>query len=191
MSETQTAPHPFKVEEGHVIEWVFNDGVEDYYQLKDTFNTYSQRAFSAFGVYQEWAQRTTAEVLIQFIDKMKEIINKQEIRLMELADVINKLEERTKWPIPTEDIILKMATITYFDRNESPYVYDDAYGREKIKRWKLKKKISPFSLFNHLKELIPSPNISEQDFWLCQMVMEEMEKLYELKNTLQTESSEK
>lgn len=181
--------HPFKIEEGHVIEFVFNDGVEDYYQLKDTFNTFSQRAFSAFGVYQEWSQRTTAEMLIQFIDKMKQIINSKEIKLMEISDVITKLEERTKWPIPTQDIILKMATITYFDQNESPYSYDEAYGREKMARWK-KGEINPFFLSVRLRELIPSPNLSEQDFYLCQTVMEEVEKMYELKNTLQTESKE-
>ena len=186
---TEPKQNPFKVEEGHVIEWVFNDGEQDYYQLKDTFNTYSQRAFSAFSVYQEWSQRTTAEILIQFIDKMKSIINKPEIKLMELADIITKLEERTKWPIPTEDIILKMASVTYFDKNESPYVYDEMYGRDKIARWKLKKKNFHYTLFGHLSALIPSPNISEEGFYLCQMVMTEMEKIYELKNTLQTESS--
>lgn len=175
-----------KLQEGHVVEFAFNDGTKDYFQLKDVFNTFCMRAFTGFGIYNEWNQRTTSEMLIAFIDKFKQLINCSEIKLFEIADLINKLEERTKWPIPTKDIILKMASVMYFDESESPYSYDELYGREKMERWRNNDNIDAFFLHKRLQELIPSPVISEQDFSLCQTVISQIEGLYQLQNTLQT-----
>ena len=153
--------HPFTLmKPDHVITPTFKLGQMQYWQLHDTFNVPSHRMMAAIHVYDEWQNRTTNEVLRAFIDAFKQGINSNPINITGISDVLNKLEERLNWPIPTREIMIKMASILHFDESESPYDYDDAYNNEvKIPFWK-SQRIDNFFLYKHLKESIPLPSIS-------------------------------
>lgn len=175
-------PVVWQLEEGHTIEPVFIAGGEQYYQLKDVFNTHCQRALEAIHVFEEWEQRTDKRKLIAFIDAMKDELQGKngQVNLQLINEYVIRLEERTKWPIPTTEIINKMAAVAYFDKNENPYHYDESYCRKKIERWK-KESVDAFFLYNHLKGLIALPDISVSVLAGALTVVDQMDHLQSLK----------
>ncbi len=70
-----------------------------------------------------------------------------------------------------------MASVAYFDKNESPYSYDPEYNAEKIKKWKEAADITDFFIVQQLSDILPFPRLSEEDFNLCSKVMEEIQQL--------------
>jgi len=155
---------PFTVEEGHVIIPAFVSGGIQYYQLKDIFNTFVARAMDAFSLYEQWDQRCTRTFLLGHTKAIDAIIREpKKIDIIDIAELNNKLKERLEWAIPSEELIYKFAAVAYFDRNESPYRYDEKYGEEKIARWKKDNNIDAFFLKMPIKDSIPSIDMSSTD----------------------------
>lgn len=120
---------------GAVITPVFVfEGVQ-YYEIKDIFSSYAMRAMEALSIYETWNMRVTREYLLQHIAAMKEATTTK-FSIPEIIKLYNNLEERLNFVIPTEDIILEMAAVKYFDENESPMKYDREYCKAKVARWK-------------------------------------------------------
>jgi hypothetical protein len=170
-----TGTKKWELKTGHVVTPAFISGGIQYYRLNDSMNTFTERACTALKVYEEWNMRCTKEHLQLFISAMENIINNPaEIKLTELVNLINMLKERVNFILPTPDIIWKMASVAYFDDNESPYYYDDKYSKEKINKWKKDKDMSVFFCLKELKELIPYPQLSQVDLEICLAVLEKI-----------------
>lgn len=123
--EEPPKPKVWNLEEGHVIVPAFIDRGVQYYELKDVFNTFSKRALSAIQVYDEWDMRLNRQDLLDFILAFDNILrNPKEINLTAMVQVVGMLKERVNFPVPTEDMIYKLAAVRYFDENESPYMVD-------------------------------------------------------------------
>jgi hypothetical protein len=60
------------------------------------------------------------------------------------------------------DLLLKLASVVFFDDNESHLVYDFAYNEKKLKEWK-KDKLMDFFQVLPLQNLIPSLDFSKID----------------------------
>jgi len=154
--------NPFKdIQDGSVITLDFDSGGVNYWEVKDVFNTYVLRAMEALAVYEQWEMRCTVEYLRSHIAAMKASVNKG--MLTEVVQLYNNLEERLNFAIPTEDIIWHFAAVKYFDENESPYKYDHEYAKEKINKWRKERKVVDFFSLLPIKELIPSPKLSDTD----------------------------
>lgn len=156
---------PFKVEEGHIISPAFNDGTQ-YYQINDVFNTFTMRAMDALSHYEKWQMRCSREFLIDHTKAIDQIIrNPKQIDVIKIAELNNILKERLEFALPTEELIWNLMAVAYFDKNESPYKYDDKYGQEKIARWKKKHNIIDFFLLvkPRLRDMIPCPDFSRKD----------------------------
>jgi len=164
----------WQIEEGHVIVPAFISAGVQYYQVKDFFNTFTQRGLEALKIYEEWEMRCKKEDLVLFLEAMEKSINSKEIKLTELVDIIGKLKERLNFVIPTNEIIWKFASVAYFDRNESPYGYDDKYCKEKIERWKKAGDVDSFFLISQLSSIIPLPDLSRADFGILSGVIEKI-----------------
>lgn len=173
--------HPFKMmKPDHVIEFVFELGGVKYYTLYDAFNAPCMRMQSAIGVVDEWQNRITNEMLKKFISGLKQslIVKDEEVNLSEAYNLVSMMDERVNWTVPTSDVMIKMASILFFDENESPYEYDEAYCLEvKLARWK-KEKIDSFFLYGHLRTPLGLPNISPDVLLGAMKVYDQMNALH-------------
>ena len=161
--EEPPKPKVWNLEEGHVIVPAFIDRGVQYYELKDVFNTFSKRALSAIQVYDEWDMRLNRQDLLDFILAFDNILrNPKEINLTAMVQVVGMLKERVNFPVPTEDMIYKLAAVRYFDENESPYMVDPDYMATKIARWKeAGSTVDPFFIAQRHVDMLPLPKLSE------------------------------
>ena len=158
-------PKVWNLEEGHVIVPAFIDRGVQYYEIKDIFNTFSNRGLLALQVYEEWDMRLKKEDLLDFILAFEKTINNpKEINITNLANIVNMLKERVTFPIATKDIYLKFASVRYFDENESPYTYDPEYNKVKMKRWSEEgSMVDDFFMLQQLADMLPLPKLSKED----------------------------
>ncbi len=162
--EEPPKPKVWNLEEGHVIVPAFIDRGVQYYELKDVFNTFSKRALSAIQVYDEWDMRLNRQDLLDFILAFDNILrNPKEINLTAMVQVVGMLKERVNFPVPTEDMIYKLAAVRYFDENESPYMVDPDYMATKIARWKeAGSTVDPFFIVKRHVDMLPLPKLSKE-----------------------------
>lgn len=158
-------PKVWNLEEGHVIVPAFIDRGVQYYEIKDIFNTFSNRGLLALQVYEEWDMRLKKEDLLDFILAFEKTINNpKEINITNLANIVNMLKERVTFPIATKDIYLKFASVRYFDENESPYTYDPEYNKVKMARWSEEgSMVDDFFILQQLADMLPLPKLSKDD----------------------------
>lgn len=165
----------WQIKEGHVITPAFILGGVQYYCLEDSYRTFTERGWAALSVYEEWQNRMTNDNLIQFFKAMQTVLNgtNGEVNLSKLHDLVNKGLERLEWPVPTNEIMWKMAGVAFFDKNESPYVYDQKYCEKKVARWKeaVQDQASFFcSVPLPLRSMFPLPSLSVEDLKICEQV---------------------
>jgi hypothetical protein len=158
-------PKVWNLEEGHVIVPAFMDRGVQYYEIKDIFNTFSNRGLQALQVYEEWDMRLKKEDLLDFILAFEKTLNNpKEINITNLANIVNMLKERVTFPIATKDIYLKFASVRYFDENESPYTYDPEYAKVKMARWSEEgSEVDGFFIVQRLVDMLPLPKLSKED----------------------------
>lgn len=169
----------WQLDEGHVIEPAFISGGVQYYRLKDYFNTFSLRGLMALQVYEEWNMRMTRDQLLEFINKFEKIINNpKQINMGEIARMVGNMKERLELVMPTSEIVYKFASVAFFDKNESPYAYDPEYCKTKIKRWKEAADISDFFIVMRLRDMIPLPELSEEDLQLCLSIVDQLAEIH-------------
>lgn len=183
-------PWPKEIPRGISIQPVFEVvGGLTYYQIRDPFNTFAGRGMKQLEAYEEWQNRMTNERLKLFIQAMKFELNKQKIELTNIADLINKMEERVNFPVPTSELIMKMGAVAFFDETEDPCEPDEMYDREvKIPAWRLAE-VSDFFIGMRLSDLVPFPTISPDVFKAASRVIAEMQELENrrLEKVLQSE----
>ena len=158
-----TADH-WVVDEGHVIIPAFESGGVQYYMMKDIFNSFAGRALDAMAIYEKWSMRTTPEFMGGWLQALENTINANPIKITEVAEMINVMRERINFAIPTESIIWELASVAFFDRNESPYRYDPEYAKDKIARWKGDIGLPAFFFKTPLRDMVSLPDLSEDGF---------------------------
>ena len=154
---------PPKIDSGHVVVEAFRSGGEPYFKLFDMFNTFTRRGMDALSVYQQWEQRCSRSFLIEHSKAVDAVLRSKTVNMVDLIKLNDILIERLKFALPTEEIIWQFAAVAYFDKNESPYVYDDNYAKQKIKKWKANNDIADFFLLMPIRDLIPLPDYSKED----------------------------
>ncbi len=82
-------------------------------------------------------------------------------KLTEVVRLNLDLKHRLSF-VSDPDLLLKLASVVYFDENESPTTYDFKYNEKKIDEWK-KDKLSDFFQVLPLQNLIPSLDFSKID----------------------------
>jgi hypothetical protein len=163
MSKKQQAEH-WVVDEGHVIIPAFESGGVQYYMMKDIFNSFAGRALDAMAIYEKWSMRTSPEFMGAWLQGLENTINANPIKITEVAELINIMRERINFAIPTESIIWELASVAFFDRNESPYRYDPEYAKDKIARWKQDVGLPAFFFKSPLRDIVSLPDLSEEGF---------------------------
>lgn len=159
-----TGKPQFLIEPIAPIKEAFISGGITYYQFEDIFSLPCQRAFEAKTFYEELNSGISAEYLKQHIEAMDVLLNDNNgINITKIITLIARLKERQEFVIDA-DIVFKLASVVYFDKNESPYQYDMKYNHTKIKNWKENNEdIADFFLSTPIRNLIPFTNTSAND----------------------------
>lgn len=184
-------PKQWNLEEGHIVEFAFEDRGVKYYKLLDMWNTFSQRGLQALQVYEEWDMRMKKETLMDFILGFENILrNQKQINLIEMVKLVEMLKERVTFPVPTEDIAYKFASIMYFDENESPYKVDPDYTAKKIARWKeASSTVDHFFILQRHVDMLPLPTLSEDVLRKCLIAVNQANE-FQLQHIQQLNSQE-
>lgn len=152
-----------------------------YYHFTDSFKIPTGRSLCALAIYEELRMRCTREYLEKHI-RATEIILSDPKRLAigTIAIMNQNLKERLSL-VPFPDHIYKLASVTFFDKTESPYSYDFEYNRKKIEQWKKDPEILDFFLRQQFADLIPfssSPDVSANQYFQVSQQIDKMHQEY-------------
>lgn len=157
----QRKPKPFLANDFRIIP-AFELRGEVYYMHEDPMSTATGRGLSAMQCYEEILMRCDVEFLQSFIKAAKGTINNpKKIDLVSLMKLLSILEERTSLLVALPDQVYKMATITFFTKEESPFKWSEVAARKKIKQWKEAEGMYDFFLQSPLKDLLPFLQLPE------------------------------
>lgn len=152
----------WSLEEGHVIVPAFEANGIQYYMLRDIFNSFAGRALDAMSIYDKWQMRVTPDFMKSWLDAIESTVNSNPIKITEIANLINMMRERLNFALPTESLIWELASVAFFDKNESPYRYDPEYAKDKIALWKKDPGLPDFFFKTPLNTIVSLPDLSPQ-----------------------------
>lgn len=138
----------------HIIEWAFNVGGVDYYQFADIFSLPYERGLMAVAIYNELDMRCTREYLLQHTKAISEILKAKTIDIFKINQLNEQMKQRLMLTTDV-DLMYKLASVAFFDKNENPVLYEADYNSKKIEHWKQHKGVGDFFLQKPLMELIP------------------------------------
>lgn len=157
----------------YVIEYAFTfDGV-DYYQMSDYINIPCERAFTAMAYYEEFKMKCDKNFLIAHTEAIENACNNG--KLNEVVRLTQDIRQRLSF-ISDPDLLLKLASVVYFDIKEDPTVYDFGYNEKKIAHWK-KHHLKSFFLALPLQSLIPSLDFSKIDLEIFTKMNQEVRQI--------------
>jgi hypothetical protein len=174
----------------HTIVSAFTIGGVEYFQFDDAFNLPYLRGLTTITYFREMQMNCDRELLLAHCDaketmsnKLMEAFNIQagKMNLTKIFDLQKQsialdmqLKERVTM-ITDPDLIYKLASIVFFDKNESPYNYEHSYNLKKIEFWKKHKTMHDFFLSMPVQKLVPFLKTLPQDMSSSSMEMEAME----------------
>lgn len=164
--------------DGHKIEPAFTlDGV-DYYCYANLDTAPAGRSFAALAIYNEMDMRCD-RTFLEDVTKAIDIIlsDPKKINIGLLAQINYNLKDRLNLMI-VPHFIFKLASVIYFDKTESPYMYDFEYNDMKIERWKQNPKALDFFLQTPLTTLVPCLNAQKDVSSMFSQMAEQVEKIH-------------
>ena len=137
-----------------IIEEAFKIDGTTYYRFADLNNLPYKRGLMAYAVYNELDMRCTREYLVLHADAINNILSKPEINVFDIKKLNDQMMQRLQLTTDV-DLMYKLASVAYFDKNENPESYDTAYCEKKIAHWKKHSSVEAFFLSQPLMELLP------------------------------------
>jgi hypothetical protein len=165
----------------YVIKEAFSVKGTTYYEMEDLFNMPYQRAAACLRYYAEFNMRVDREFLeahVQAVDELLSFIPGKAIDLVKIKQLNNQLRDRMNW-IVDEDLAYKLASVVYFDKKESPEVYDSKYNQDKIALWKKEMSAKEFFFMQPLQKLIPFLKEYEENFETYLTVTRQLKEKYQ------------
>ena len=160
-----------------VIEEAFKIDGQMYYRFADINNLPYKRGLMAFAVYNELDMRCTREYLLLHTDAIDTILKKPEINVFDIKRLNDQMKQRLALTTDIE-LMYKLASVAYFDKNESPDNYDPVYCQKKIERWKKNSSVEAFFLSQPLMELLPFLNNVDTDLESYSELNKELNKIH-------------
>ena len=150
----------------HIIKYAFTCGGVDYYQFDTTANLPYKRGLKCLSIYNEMDMKVDRHYLEQHVKAMEQALTGgKKIGLDELIKIrqLNaQLKERLEFVVQ-EDLVYKLASVVFFDKNENPEDWEWKYANDKIKHWKKHESAAAFFLREPIQKLIPFLNVSEEN----------------------------
>lgn len=159
----------------HVIEHAFTVGGVDYFTFIDALNTPYERGLTSLVFFREISMNVDHEFLEQHVQAVEKVMTTNPINIYQVKQLNDLLAQRIKLPKDPE-LLWKMASVLYFDANESPYTYDFEYSKRKIEHWKANSSVKDFFLQHQLTELIPYLKFADENLEQYSKMVEEYKK---------------
>lgn len=135
-----------------------------YYMFKDPINTVTGRGLTSMGIYEELLMRCSTDYLKNHAEAVDKTLAGPKVNLGELARLNRNLKERINFLVTIPDQIFKLASVTFFTKNENPYQYDAELNKKKIAAWSKDKDMHVFLLEKtQLKDLVPMLAVNQED----------------------------
>lgn len=150
-----------------------------YFMFDNAFEIPTGRAMAALTIYEEVKMRCTHDYLKLHVQAVEKILSDpKRINVNTIALLHNNLKERMELA-PFPEHIYKLASVVFFDGNESPYNYDQLYNNKKIQKWKASGGMLDFFLKTQLKELLPFSMLSGMNASTYFQVSEMIDELHQ------------
>lgn len=138
----------------HIIKYAFSVAGVDYFQFDDVFNLPYERGLAALAIYEETRTRCSREYLTKHVEALRSLLHAKEIDIFRINQLNEQMNERLNLTFDT-DLLYKLASVVFFDKNESPVLYEPEYCEKKIDFWRKNRGVADFFLQKPLQELIP------------------------------------
>jgi hypothetical protein len=161
----------------HVIVPAFVVGGRQYYRFDDHLNVPYNRALSCLVYYRELEMNISHEFLVQHLDAIDKILKKNPIDIFKVKSLNDQLRQRAELPKDPE-LLYKLASVIFFDKDEKPEQYEWEYAKKKIAFWKEQTSLSDFFLQKPIKELIPYLQFAEENLDTFSQMIREVNALH-------------
>ena len=166
----------FKVDKKHRIVFAFSSGGVDHFMFEKALELSYERALFTHLYYTEFQRGVDDEYIKKHTAAVMKIINSKRIELTKIYQLEKNLQDLCQVAFDP-DLIWKIAAVTFFDKNEDPYLFDQVYALKKIERWKKNEDIKSFFLRLPLPELISFLKSSQSDITSYSKVVEKQKQM--------------
>lgn len=142
-----------------ITEYAFSLGGVDYFCCNDFLNMPPARAEKAMVFYEELKANVDYDYLDWFTKEVDDCLNKG--KLTAVVTLNGLLRERLSLA-PDPQLLLKLATVVFFDKVENIYDYDFKYNEKKKEIFR-NEGLSAFFLKMPLDKLVPHLDLSKVD----------------------------
>ncbi len=152
------------VDEKYKIIPAFVLGNKQYYQFSNTMDMPAARGLSAMWIFDEFRMKCDKDYLDLHIRATDKILSgeKGKIDLNLLRDINRNLHERLNLAALPEHCY-KLASVHFFDAEESIHVYDQKHNDKKIAEWKQNPEALTFFLTQPLKDYLPFSDLQNNN----------------------------
>lgn len=138
----------------HIIKYAFSIEDKHYFKFDDHLNIPYERGLSCLVYYRELDLNIDRDFLKEHLEAINKILTSSTIDIFKIKALNDQLLTRLQLPKDPE-LMYKLASVVFFDQEESPEVYEWEHGKKKIAFWKEAASLHDFFLQQPLKALIP------------------------------------
>lgn len=137
----------------HNVKYAFTCGGVDYYQFESFNMMPALRGLKTMVFYEEMRMKCTMEYLQLHVAAIDEILKSNKIDIYQIKKFNDQMKQRLDIALDTE-ILMKLASVVFFDMKENIEDYDFVYNKKKIASWK-EHFADAFFLLTPVQELLP------------------------------------
>lgn len=144
--------------EGVPLKHAFTIEHQKFYEPEDAMNFPYQRGLAIMEAYNQMQLGVFPADIEYICEKVDAIFNRGKVtvdNMIEIKMYHNRLRERYQSQFRHPELLYKLASVTFIDETESPFIYDAVHAQRKIDFWKKHKSVTDFFLQIPLQRLIP------------------------------------
>jgi hypothetical protein len=165
-------------EQKHVIEFAFEVAGVKYFRFNDVFTLPYERGLMSIAIYEETRMKCSREYLMEHCSAVSEILrNPKTVDIFRINELNEQMKSRLELTMDV-DLLYKLASVAFFDKNENPVLYDAEYNVKKIAFWKKHKGVADFFLQKPVAELMPFIRNSNIDLDAYSVLNEKLNELH-------------
>lgn len=158
------------------IQFAFTSGGVDYYQFTDIANMPALRGIRVMVFYEEMRMKCSFEYLQAHCEAVDKTLMKKEINIFRIKQLNDQMKQRLDIAIETE-LVYKLASVVFFDKDENLQDYDFDYNAKKISRFKRHEE-DGFFLLKPIQDFLPFLKDVKANLVSYSNVVEQINKLH-------------
>jgi hypothetical protein len=164
-------------EQKHIIKFAFEVAGRAYYCFDDVFAQPYERGLMAIVVYEEAKAKISRDYLQKHVEAISNILQAKQIDIYKIHQLNEQMKDRLNLSCDV-DLLYKLASVIYFDKNENPCLYEADYCAKKVAYWRQHKGVADFFLQKPVAELIPFLRSSDTDLEAYSALSRELNEVH-------------